>query len=67
MRFSVKVFSKTIKVGLTSDISDIKIGLKSGNPIEDFFHYSGSCKRYISVYSNRCTQTKVSDKVFRLC
>ena len=33
----MKVFSKTIKVGLTSDISDIKIGLKSGNSIEDFF------------------------------
>ena len=28
-----------------SDISDTKIGLKSGNPIEDFFHYSGHCKR----------------------
>ena len=28
---------------------DIKIVQKSGNPIEDFFHYSGNCKRCISV------------------
>ena len=30
----VRIF---IKFSLTSGISDIKIGLKSGNPIEDFF------------------------------
>lgn len=49
MRFSVKVFSKTIKVGLTSGILDRKIGLKSGNPIEDFLHYTDNFKKYIYV------------------
>ena len=48
-------------------ISDIKIGQKSGNTFQDFLHYTGNFKRYFSVYSNRCTQTKASDKVFRLC
>ncbi len=47
-------------------ILDTKISLKSGNPPADFHYFSGNCKKGIFVYSNRCTQTKVSDKVFRL-
>lgn len=35
--------------------------------VTDFLHYTGNFKRYFSVYSNRCTQTKVSNKVLRLC
>ena len=51
---------------LKDGIPDMKIGQKRGNPFTDFLRYTGNFKRYFSVYSNRCTQTKVSDKVFRL-
>ena len=70
VRFSVKVYyniNGMKKIISLSGISDIKIGQKSGNSFTDFLHYTGNFKRDFSVYSNRCTQTKVSDKVFRLC
>ena len=44
----VRIF---IKFSLTSGISDIKIGLKSGNPKEDVLLYGGSGMRCISAYS----------------
>lgn len=31
---------------LNSGISIIKIGLKSGNPVSDFFHFGGAGMRY---------------------
>lgn len=62
MRFLYDNCRKLISKG---GISDIKIGLKSGNLFTDFLHYTGNFKRYFSVYSNCCTrqksQTKFSD------
>lgn len=45
----VKTMRFSVKNNLLKRYFNIKNGIKSGNSIEDFFHYSGSCKRCISV------------------
>ena len=60
----VRIF---IKFSLTSGISDIKIGLKSGNPKEDVLLYGGSGMRCIPHILNNAFRpkcwTKFSDYV----
>lgn len=66
MRFSVGVYCKQqvffIKFSLTSGISDIKIGLKSGNPKEDVLLYGGSGMRCIPHILNNAFRPKYRTK-----
>ncbi|RHC11852.1 hypothetical protein [Roseburia intestinalis] len=55
----VRIF---IKFSLTSGISDIKIGLKSGNPKEDVLLYGGSGMRCIPHILNNAFRPKYRTK-----